>query len=193
MAKRKSTAKKATKKDLEDKIAELEAKLSQLSSKLEPSAAKPAEAKASPPPPPPPKPQQKPAETPKPAPKEQAPPPVTLESSWYSVPVGNWHAQKTKTPGYVSENPRAWARRHAVVGEAPTQPWALQKTKVTGYTAASNQYFATRQRLAYSPADKKFGSFSSVKMSVEGVKLQDKKPEPPKEAPKPKGTLPKGF
>jgi hypothetical protein len=30
-------------------------------------------------------------------------------------------------------------------------------------------------------------------MSVEGVTLQEKKPEPPKEAPKPKGTLPKGF
>jgi hypothetical protein len=75
----------------------------------------------------------------------------------------------------------------------PTTNWNEQKMKVPGYTQPSNQYFATRQRLAYSPADKTFGSFSGVKMTVEGVAIQDKKPEPPKVAPKPKGTLPKGF
>ncbi len=40
---------------------------------------------------------------------------------------------------------------------------------------------------------KTFGSFSGVAMTVEGVSIQEKKQEPPKEAPKPAGTLPKGF
>jgi hypothetical protein len=82
---------------------------------------------------------------------------------------------------------------HAPVGKVPTTNWNDQKAAVTGYTAPSNQYFATRQRMAYHPADKTFGSFSSVAMTVEGVSIQEKKQEPPKEAPKPKGTLPKGF
>jgi len=110
MAKRKSSSK--TKKSLEAKIAQLEGKLSKLSAQQ---GQKPAEqAKASPPPPPkasPPPP--KPAEAPKPAPKAQAAPPATLESLYESVPVGNWNERKAKTTGFVAENPRAWARRHA--------------------------------------------------------------------------------
>jgi hypothetical protein len=42
--------------------------------------------------------------------------------------------------------------------------------------------------MAYSPADKTFGSFSGVAMTVEGVSIQEKKQEPPKEAPKPQET-----
>jgi len=155
--KTKKTTRK-TNKDLEAKIAELEGKLSKLSSQLAP---KPAEQAKAPPPPPPkasPPPPPKPAEAPKPAPKAEAAPPATLESLYESVPVGVWHERKTKTPAYVSENPRAWARRHAGGADAPTQPWALQKSKITGYTAPSNKYFATRQRLAHHPhhPDKNF-------------------------------------
>lgn len=141
--KRKSNT--TTKKDLEAKIAELEAKLSQLSSQV---AQKPAgQAQTAPPPPPKPAQTAKPAEAPKPSTQT----PVTRETLIERVSVGIWHDRKTKTPGYVSENPRAWARRHAEGADAPSQPWALQKAKVTGYTAPSNKYFATRQRLASLP------------------------------------------
>ncbi len=47
--------------------------------------------------------------------------------------------------------------------------------------------------MAYHPADRTFGSFSGFEMTVEGVSIHEKKQEPPKEAPNPKGTLPKGF
>jgi hypothetical protein len=45
--------------------------------------------------------------------------------------------------------------------------------------------------MAYHPADKTFGTFSGVTMTVDGVTLQ-KIQDTPKEAPKPEGTLPKG-
>jgi len=139
-------SKASTKKDLEAKIAELEGKLSQLSSQI---AQKPSgQAQTSPPP------QSKPApqtQASKPAPQSQASAPVTRETLIERVPLGVWHERKTKTPGYVPENPRAWARRHAEGADAPSQPWALQKAKITGYTAPSNKYFATRQRLAVLP------------------------------------------
>ena len=142
--KRKSTA-STTKKDLEAKIAELEGKLSQLSTQL---GQKPAgQAQTTPPP------------QSKPAPQAQAAPPVTRETLIERVPMGVWHERKTKTPAYVPENPRAWARRHAEGADCPTQPWALQKAKITGYTAPSNKYFATRQRLAYHPQATSFTGY----------------------------------
>ncbi|MBS3922836.1 MAG: trans-sialidase, partial [Nitrosarchaeum sp.] len=73
--------------------------------------------------------------------------------------------------------------------------WNDQKAKVPGYTQPSNQYFATRARLAYHPADKTFGGFSGVAMSVDGVVAQaqtQQAPPKPSEVAKPKGTLPKG-
>jgi len=146
--KRKSTA-STTKKDLEAKIAELEGKLSQLSSQL---GQKPAAQSQTAPPP-------KPAQASKPAPQAQAAPPVTRESLIERVSMGVWHERKTKTPAYVPENPRAWARRHAEGADCPTQPWALQKAKITGYTAPSNKYFATRQRLAYHPQATSFTGY----------------------------------
>jgi hypothetical protein len=146
--KRKSTA-STTKKDLEAKIAELEGKLSQLSSQL---GQKPAGQTQTAPPP-------KPAQASKPAPQAQAAPPVTRESLIERVSMGVWHERKTKTPAYVPENPRAWARRHAEGADCPTQPWALQKAKITGYTAPSNKYFATRQRLAYHPQATSFTGY----------------------------------
>ncbi|MFB5605336.1 MAG: trans-sialidase, partial [Nitrosarchaeum sp.] len=72
----------------------------------------------------------------------------------------------------------------------PTTNWNDQKPKVPGYTQPSNQYFATRARLAYHPADKTFGSFSGVALTVDGSVAQTQQAPPP---PKPsKGTLPKG-
>ncbi len=185
-------AKKAsTKKNLETKIAELEAKLSKLSAQLE--APKPAETKPA---------ETKPAETkpepPKPA--EKTPPaPVTfqaaLEDAYYNATMTSFHDYRAKVTGHSPAPNRYYVRLHAPVGTVPTTNWNDQKTKVTGYTQPSNQYFATRQRLSYSPPGKTFGSFSGVNMSVEGVEIQAQTQQvPPPEAPKSsKGTLPKGF
>ncbi len=107
--------------------------------------------------------------------------------------MSDYHKYRVSVPAYSPSPNRYYVRLHAPVGKVPTTNWNDQKAVVSGYTQPSNQYFATRQRLAYSPADKTFGSFSGVPMSVEGVSIQEKKQEPPKEAPKPKGTLPKGF
>ena len=86
---------------------------------------------------------------------------------------------------------RYFVRLTAPVGTVPTTNWNNQKVTVTGYTQPSNQYFATRPRLAYSPPGKTFGSFSGVNMSVQGIAEQAPTSEP--EAAKPKGTLPKGM
>ena len=195
-----------TKADLEDKIAKLEAKLTKLSEQLEtkPAPAKPAEVKPAPAKAKPAEPkkdtlpkgsEKKPAEVPKPkeTPKQV---PATfneaLESAYYTSPMTDFHKYRATVTGYSPSPNRYYVRQHAIVGKVPTTNWNEQKMKVPGYTQPSNQYFATRARLAYSPADKKFGSFSGVRMTVEGVAIQDKKPEPPKVAPKPSGTLPKG-
>jgi hypothetical protein len=143
LATKRKSSKTTSKKDLEAKIAQLESKLQQLSAQVAPKPA--GQAQTAPPPPP------KQAEAPKPASQQQAQAPVTRETLIERTSVGIWHDRKTKTPGYVPENPRAWARRHAEGADAPTTPWGLQKTKVPGYTAPSNKYFATRQRLASLP------------------------------------------
>ena len=206
-----------TKKDLEDKIAELEAKLSKLSEQLDPPSAtttneapkpaetKPAETKPA---------ETKPAETAKPKPtlpKGTAPPPQeapkpaettsqppatvqdALEDAYMNAAMTDFHQYRAKVTGYTPAPNRYFVRGTAPVGTVPTKNWNDQKATVTGYTQPSNQYFATRPRLAYHPADKRFGSFSGVNMTAEGVTAQAKQaptPEPPK--PK-KGTLPKGF
>ena len=197
-----ATAKKQTKKDLENKIAKLEAKLDKLSAKL---ASKPAEAKPQEAPKPAeakpaeaPKPQEapkpaeaKPAEAPKP---QEAPAPVTaqeaLENAYYTAPMTSFHDYKAKVTGYTPAPNRYFVRLTAPVGKVPTSDWNQQKRTVTGYTQPSNQYFATRPRIAYSPPGKTFGSFSGVKMSFEGVEIKEVALEVPKIS---KGTLPKGF
>ncbi len=170
MAAAKKQTKKQTKKDLENRIAELEAKLNQLSAKLE----------------------SKPAET-KPTPKQTeitTPPSVTfqeaLEDAYYNSTMTSFQDYKSKVTGYVPAPNRYFVRLHSPVGKVPTSNWNDQKAKVTGYTQPSNQYFATKQRLAYSPPGKTFGSFSGVNMSVEGIEI---KAQTSKSS---KGTLPKG-
>jgi hypothetical protein len=181
-----AAAKKQTKKDLEKRIAELEAKLNQLATNLEskPAETKPAETKPAPKPAPKPaetKPAPKPAEAPKPA-KTTSQLPATfqaaLEDAYYNSPMTDTHQYKAKTPGYSPAPNRYYVRLTAPVGKVPTSNWNEQKAKVTGYTQPSNQYFATRARLAYHPADKTFGSFSGANMSVEGVKTQAPPPKP---------------
>ncbi len=193
-------AKKPTKKDLENKIAELEAKLNQLSTQLEskPAETKPAEPKPA---------EVKPAETKPAEPKPEAPkpaettaqPPATvqeaLENAYRTAPMTSFHDYRAKVTGYSPAPNRYFVRLTAPVGKVPTSNWNEQKAKVTGYTQPSNQYFATRARLAYHPADKTFGGFSGSNMSVEGVEIKAQTQQaPPPEAPKPAdGTLPKGF
>ena len=217
-----AAAKKQTKKDLEDKIAELEAKLNQLSDQLttkpaetKPADVKPAEVKpaetAKPKPTLPkgstPKPQEapKPAETAKPkptlpkgstpkpkeAPKEVPKPAETasapatvqdaLENAYMTAPMSDFHQYRAKVTGYSPAPNRYFVRGTAPVGKVPTKNWNDQKATVTGYTQPSDQYFATRPRLAYHPPQKRFGSFSGINMTVEGVALK----ATAKEAPKP--------
>jgi len=112
--------------------------------------------------------------------QQQAEPPVTHETLIERTTVGLWHDRKTKTPAYVSENPRAWARRHAEGADCPTTPWALQKEKITGYTAPSNKYFATRQRLSYHPQATSFTGYGiSLGHGVSQAQAQAAPPPPP--------------
>ena len=223
-----------TKKDLEVKIAELEAKLSKLSEQLDPpsvaepkEAPKPAEtAKPKPTLPkgstPKPKEAPKPAET-KPAEVKAAETktaPATLqdalENAYMDAPMTDFHQYRAKVTGYTPAPNRYFVRGTAPVGKVPTKNWNDQKATVTGYTQPSDQYFATRARLAYHPPTKRFGTFSGVAMTVEGVALKATTTEAPKpkEVPKlstkeveklaresyaaemkaqGKGSLPKGF
>ncbi|KAF6242591.1 trans-sialidase [Nitrosopumilus sp. b1] len=203
-------AKKATtKKDLESKIAELEAKLAKLSSQVQtqtntqpkPAETKPAQTQA-----PPPKPQpaassprgslpkgmgQKPAEAPKPAEKASSSNvAAVLETVYQNYPMTNTHDYKTKVPGYAPAPNRYFGRLHAPRGTVQTQSWNMQKSKVPGYTQPSNQYFATRARLAYHPPTKKFEGFG---MRVDGVAAEAKVQAAPPKKSAARGSLPKGF
>ena len=203
-----AAAKKQTKKDLEDKIAELEAKLNQLSDQLtakpaetKPAEVKPAETKPA---------EVKPAETAKPKPTlpkgstpkpKEAPKPAetkpaevkaaetktapatlqdALENAYMDAPMTDFHQYRAKVTGYTPAPNRYFVRGTAPVGKVPTKNWNDQKATVTGYTQPSDQYFATRARLAYHPPTKRFGTFSGVAMTVDGVALKATTTEAPK-------------
>jgi len=188
---KKSTSKKPTKADLEAKIADLEAKLNKLAAATEAPkpAPKPAEA---------PKPAPKPAET-APKPAEKAPP-APLHERFREIPTGNWNTQKVAITGYTAPSNRYFGSRGlaAQVQVTPSN-WNDQKTKITGYTAPGNKYFATKQRLAYHPEAKKFGTWiNDAPASGQAKAAPPPKPKDPKEVyaaeMKAKGkTLPKGF
>ena len=213
-----------TKKDLEEKIAELEAKLSKLSEQLntpsvttteapKPAEVKPAEA-AKPKPTLPKGSTPKPKEAPKPKAAETKTAPTTLqdalENAYMDAPMTDFHQYRAKVTGYTPAPNRYFVRGTAPVGKVPTKNWNDQKATVTGYTQPSDQYFATRARIAYHPPQKRFGSFSGVAMTVDGLSVQSKPKEVPKLTPKEveklaknsyatemkakgKGSLPKGF
>jgi hypothetical protein len=207
-----SAAKKQTKQDLENKIAELEAKLNKLATDLEakPTAApKPAETKPAEVKPAQAKPAEvtkpkgtlpqgfetKPADAPKPA-ETTAQLPSTiqaaLENAYQNARMTDFHWYRAHVTGYSPAPNRYFVRRTAPVGKVPTTNWNDQKAKTPGYTQSSNQYFATRARLAYHPADKMFGSFSGKPLTVDGTVAQAQTYQAP--PPKPsRGTLPKGF
>ena len=187
-----------TKKDLEEKIAELEAKLSKLSEQLDPPSAttsdevpkpkeapKPAET-AKPKPTLPkgstPKPKEAPKEAPKPAETKSQPPATfqdALEDAYMNAAMTDFHQYRAKVTGYTPAPNRYFVRGTAPVGKIPTKNWNDQKATVTGYTQPSEQYFATRPRLAYHPPQKRFGSFSGVNMTAEGVSAKATTQEAP--------------
>ncbi len=168
-----ATAKKSTKKDLEAKIADLEAKLNKLAAAQEtkPTEAPPKPAKAETAPKAEAKVEEKPKaeakveEKPKaetaPKPAEKAPSASgELHERFREIPTGNWNTQKVAITGFTAPGNRYFGSR-ALVAEVEVTPsnWNDQKTKITGYTAPGNKYFATKQRLAYHPEAKKFGTW----------------------------------
>ena len=201
---KKTTRKSTTKKDLEAKIADLEAKLNKLAAaqNAKPAEAAPKPAETKPAPKPETKEAPKPAEAKKPEggggphahdekPKAEAPPkPVEkappasgeLHERFREIPTGNWNTQKVAITGFTAPSNRYFGSR-ALVAEVEVTPsnWNDQKTKVTGYTAPSNKYFATKQRLAYHPEAKKFGTWINDAPAPK---------EAPKEAPKPAESKP---
>jgi len=148
---------------------------------VKPAEVKPAEVKA----------EVKPAEVkpaeqvPKPAEQKAAPPATlaqALEDAWQNYPAGdNSHYYKEHTTGFTPVTNRYIGRLIAPIGHAPTEDWNLQKLKGTT-PVPSNQYFATRARLAYHPADRNFIGYGLV---VEGAAAQTQQAPPPPPPPEP--------
>ena len=140
-AKRKAT----TKKDLEEKIAELEEKLSKLSTQLEKPAPKPAETKPAETKPA----ETKPAET-KPAEKPAERPAATTKPKG-TLPKGMEkpaEAPKEDAPKPAETNAQPPATVQAALEDAyysaPETSFHDYRAKVTGYSPAPNRYFVRR-------------------------------------------------
>ena len=179
---------KSNKKDLENKIAELEEKLAKLATQFETRSAPPKPAPTPEPKPTqvPPKPTPPPKqEAPKPAPKPEAQPATELAvwEQWKLAPMTDTHAYKAKVTGYTPAPNRYYAALHTTNVDVPTTDWNLQKAKVTGYTQPSNKYFATRQSLAYHPHNKRHAGYG-IKTTGTAQTAQTTAP-PPKPAPQP--------
>ena len=137
----------------------------------------------------------KPQEAPKPKAAETKPTTLqdALEQAYMDAPMTDFHQYRAKVTGYTPAPNRYFVRGTAPVGKVPTKNWNDQKATVTGYTQPSDQYFATRPRIAYHPPQKRFGSFSGVAMTVQGVALkttaqQAPKPKVSQQAPPPPQT-----
>jgi len=144
-----AVAKKQTKKDLENKIAELEAKLNQLSDQLQ---SKPAETKPA---------EVKPAETAKPKPtlpKGSAPKPAEVKPAEVK-PAETAKPKGTLPKGFeVKEAPKPAETKLAEVAKPTTVQDALEnaymnapmtdlhhyRANTVGYTPASNRYFVRK-------------------------------------------------
>ena len=144
-----AAAKKQTKKDLEDKIAELEAKLNQLSDQLtsKPAETKPADVKPA---------EVKPAETVKPKPTlpkgstpkpQEAPKPAETAKPKPTLPKGST-PKPQEAPKEVPK-PAETASAPTTVQDAlenaymtaPMSDFHQYRAKVTGYSPAPNRYF----------------------------------------------------
>lgn len=159
---KKTGTKKATKADLEAKIAELEAKLSTLSAQVKPTPPPPQ--KASPPPP---------------EPEAEVAPSYSTSSTKY---IGNkYYATRQRlayhppdkqfTGGQVAQTVQVSPPPKPAPEPAPEPQQEPKKEKpkrievpapkVNYYTG--DNYYRTRQRLAYHPADKQFIELKAVK------------------------------
>jgi ribosomal protein L29 len=148
-----AAAKKQTKADLENKIAELEAKLNQLSTQLEtkPAPAKPAETKPAEVKPKPTLPkgsEVKPAET-KPAPAKPAERPAATTKPKGTLPKGfeEKPAEVPKPAETTTELPTPTTVQEALENAYYTAPMTSfhdYRAKVTGYSPAPNRYFVRR-------------------------------------------------
>ena len=136
-----AAAKKQTKKDLENKIAELEAKLNQLSTQLEakPAEVKPTETKPAP----------KPAET-KPAEVKPAERPAATTKPKGTLPKGmEAKPAEAPKPEEAPQTADTTSQPPATVQEAlenayytaPMTSFHDYRAKVTGYSPAPNRYF----------------------------------------------------
>ena len=135
--------KASTKKDLEAKIAELEAKLSKLSSEIDakpaevkPAETKPAEVKPA---------ETKPAET-KPAetkPAETAKPKPTLPKGTAEKSAEAPKPQEAPKPAETTAQPPATPNEalESAYYDSPTSDFHQYRAKVTGYSPAPNRYF----------------------------------------------------
>ena len=74
----------------------------------------------------------------------------------------SFHDYRAKVTGYSPAPNRYFVRRTAPVGKVPTKIGMIKKQKLLVTQQPSNQYFATRARLAYHPPDKTFGGFSGT-------------------------------
>jgi len=115
-----------------------------------------------------------------------------LHERFREIPTGNWNIQKVAITGFTAPGNRYFGSR-ALVAEVDVTPsnWNDQKTKITGYTAPGNKYFATKQRLAYHPEAKKFGTWiNDVAASKPAETAPEPKPAETAPEPKPAETAP---
>ena len=187
---KKTGTKKATKADLEAKIAELEAKLNTLSTQVKPT-------------PPPPKHAETRASPPKPEP-EVAPAYSTTSSTKYS---GNryyatrqrlaYHpADKQFKGGQVAQTVQVSPPPKSAPEPAPEPQQEPKKEKpkrmevpapkVNYYTGGN--YYRTRQRLAYHPADKQFLEPKPVTFEETPSAYKDEPPQPSSQMESPKSS-----
>ena len=218
-----ATAKKETKQNLENKIAELEAKLNQLSTQLE---EKPAEVK------PEVKPAEvKPAET-KPAEVKPAERPAATTKPKGTLPKGFETPAEAPKPEDVPKPTETTSQLPATVQEAlenayytaPMTSFHDYRAKVTGYSPAPNRYFVRRTAPVGKVPTRNWNDQKATVTGYTAVSNQyfatrarmafhpaDKTfgafsginmsvegvtaqvQAPTPEPPKPKGTLPKGF
>ncbi len=177
-----ATSKRTTKKDLENKIVQLEAKIAQLSTKLEAKPEKQIETN----------PVKKGKRV---LPKGFEEPVIetlttvesdSLEHAYQNAAMTDFHQYRAKVTGYTPAPNRYFVRRTAPVGTVTTKSWHSQKATVAGYTQPSNQYFATRARLAYHPPEKTFAGYD-MSFGAGSVQTQTAQSQ------KVHGTMPKGF
>ena len=182
-AKKPRATKKATKADLEAKIAELEAKLSSLSAQI----SKPAEVKA-----PPPQPE-----------SEVAPAYSTVSSTKYTG--DQYYATRQRLAYHPPDKQFRGGQVTVTVQEAPPKPapapepepqpepkrekpQRMEERPAPRVKYTGDNYYRTRQRLAYHPADKQFLEPKPVTFEETPSAYEDEPPQPSSQTESPKSS-----